>query len=96
MKKQEAQSVGEIISRILSEQKLDIKLNETRLIKSWNTLLGEYVAGYTSKLYIHNRVLYVQLSSAVLRQELSMCRNMLIQKLNNHIGTEVITDIIFR
>lgn len=96
MKKQEAQSVGEIISRILSEQKLDVKLNETKLIKSWGDLLGEAVAGYTTKLYIRNRILYVHLSSAVLRNELSLCRHMLMQKLNQHIGTEVITDIIFR
>ena len=96
MKKQEAQSVGEIISRILSEQKLDVRLNETKLIKSWGGLLGDAVAGYTTKLYIRNRILYVHLSSAVLRNELSLCRHMLMQKLNHHIGAEVITDIIFR
>lgn len=96
MKKQEAQSIGEIISQLLKDQNLDVKLNETKLIKSWNSLLGDSVARYTTKLYIHNRILYVQLSSAVLRNELSMCRNMLIQHLNKYIGTEVITDIIFK
>ena len=96
MKKQEAQSIGEIISQLLKDQNLDVKLNETKLIKSWNSLLGDSVARYTTKLYIHNRILYVQLSSAVLRNELSMCRNMLIQRLNKYISTEVITDIIFK
>jgi len=96
MKKQEAQSIGEIIPQLLKDKNLDVKLNETKLIKSWNSLLGDSVARYTTKLYIHNRILYVQLSSAVLRNELSMCRNMLIQRLNKYIGTEVITDIIFK
>ena len=64
MKKQEAQSIGEIISQLLKDQNLDVKLNETKLIKSWNSLLGDSVARYTTKLYIHNRILYVQLSSA--------------------------------
>ena len=35
MKKQEAQSIGEIISQLLKDQNLDVKLNETKLIKSW-------------------------------------------------------------
>lgn len=96
MEKQEAQSIGEIIDRILKEQNLDLKLDETRLIKAWNVLLGESVASYTTKLYIQRGVLYVHLSSSVLRNELSMCRNMLIEKLNNHIGRQIITNIIFR
>ena len=63
MKKQDAQSIGEIIDRVLKEQNLDLKLDETRLIKAWNSLLGEQVASYTTKLYIQRGVLYVHLSS---------------------------------
>ena len=33
MKKQDAQSIGEIIDRVLKEQNLDLKLDETRLIR---------------------------------------------------------------
>ena len=56
MKKQDAQSIGEIIDRVLKEQNLDLKLDETRLIKAWNSLLGEQVASYTTKLYIQRGV----------------------------------------
>ena len=96
MKKQDAQSIGEIIDRVLKEQNLDLKLDETRLIKAWNSLLGEQVASYTTKLYIQRRVLYVHLSSSVLRSELSMCRNMLMDRLNKQVGRQIITNIIFR
>ena len=96
MKKQVAQSIGEIIDRVLKEQNLDLKLDETRLIKAWNSLLGEQVASYTTKLYIQRGVLYVQLSSSVLRSELSMCRNMLMDRLNKQVGRQIITNIIFR
>ena len=74
-----------------------IPLNtETRLIKAWNSLLGEQVASYTTKLYIQRGVLYVHLSSSVLRSELSMCRNMLMDRLNKQVGRQIITNIIFR
>ena len=96
MKKQDAQSIGEIIDRVLKEQNLDLKLDETRLIKAWNSLLGEQVASYTTKLYIQRGVPYVHLSSSVLRSELSMCRNMLMDRLNKQVGRQIITNIIFR
>ena len=84
------------IDRVLKEQNLDLKLDETRLIKAWNSLLGEQVASYTTKLYIQRGVLYVHLSSSVLRSELSMCRNMLMDRLNKQVGRQIITNIIFR
>ena len=96
MKKQDAQSIGETIDRVLKEQNLDLKLDETRLIKAWNSLLGEQVASNTTKLYIQRGVLYVHLSSSVLRSELSMCRNMLMDRLNKQVGRQIITNIIFR
>ena len=43
-----------------------------------------------------NQTLYVHLTSAALRQELMMGREMLIRALNTKVGATVITNIIFR
>ncbi|MFA6834666.1 MAG: DciA family protein, partial [Bacteroidaceae bacterium] len=45
---------------------------------------------------IRNQILYVQLNSAPLRQELMMGREKLVRSLNKHVGATVITNIIFR
>lgn len=60
-------------------------------LKSWDLR-----ATYTSNLYIRNQTLYVHLTSAALRQELMMGREMLIRALNTKVGATVITNIIFR
>lgn len=97
MKKQDAQSIGEIIDRVLKEQNLDLKLDETRPYKAWNSLLGRTKSRLIrTKLYINGVFLYVHLSSSVLRSELSMCRNMLMDRLNKQVGRQIITNIIFR
>lgn len=54
------------------------------------------MARYTENLYIRNQVLYVHFTSSVLRQELMMERKILVQKLNERVGSLVITDIVFR
>ena len=72
-----------------------MKRNEQRLLDAWPEILGP-AATYTSNLYIRNQTLYVHLTSAALRQELMMGREMLIRALNTKVGATVITNIIFR
>ncbi|MCP9610757.1 DUF721 domain-containing protein [Coprobacter tertius] len=96
MERKDAEPIGEIIAKLLKDQNLETKINETRVIKAWGSIFGNTVASYTTGLSIKNKILYVKLSSSVLRNELSMSRNILIERLNNHVGCEVITNIIFK
>lgn len=96
MKRHNSQSIGEIISQFIAQNKLGQKLDETQIMQLWPRVAGEIIGSYTQSLYVHNRTLYVQLSSAVLRNELMMLRSELLQKLNAEIGHQVIDNIIFR
>lgn len=96
MKRNEATSIGELIRKFLREESLESPLNEQRLLDAWPEVLGPAIASYTSNLYIRNQTLYVHLTSAVLRQELMMGREILIRTLNKKVGATVITNIIFR
>ena len=95
MRRKQTESLGDVIRQVLKSQHLLPKLNETRLINAWEKVLGESVCQYTKDRYIKNKVLYVKISSAVLRNELLMSREQLIIALNKEVGTEVITDIFF-
>ena len=96
MKRNNAQSIGELIRHYLHQESLETQINEVRLIKAWPEVLGPAINSYTKELYIKNQVLYVHLSSAVLRQELMMGREILVRNLNAKVGAQVITNIIFR
>ena len=89
------QTLKEVISELLSAYKLDGKLKEVRLINSWETVLGNPVAKYTSKIYIQKQTLFVELTSAALKQELSYAKSKLIDLLNKESGQLVINDIVF-
>ena len=71
-------------------------MNEFRLIKAWSQVLGEAVRRYTGEMYIRNQVLYVHVTSSVLRQELMMNRKTIVHRLNEHVRAQVITDIVLR
>ena len=95
MKRNDAEQIGKLIRSFLRQESLESPLNEQRLLDAWPKILGP-AATYTSNLYIRNQTLYVHLTSAALRQELMMGRDLLVRNLNRHVGAQVITNIIFR
>ncbi len=96
MKRNNAEQIGALIRNFLRQESLETPLNEQRLINSWKEVLGPTIASYTHGLYIRNQILYVHLTSAALRQELMMGRDLLVRNLNQHVGATVINNIIFR
>lgn len=96
MKRNNAEQIGTLIRNFLRQECLETPLNERRLINAWPVVLGPTIAAYTRDLFIKNQVLYVHLTSAALRQELMMGRELLVRNLNRHVGAQVITNIIFR
>ncbi|MBP3614493.1 MAG: DUF721 domain-containing protein [Bacteroidaceae bacterium] len=96
MKRGSLKSISEIVRETCREEGLETPLNEYRLIQAWGQLLGSSVKNYTKNLFIKNQILYVTLTSSVLRQELMMNRRTLVHRLNEHVKAQVITNIIFR
>lgn len=95
MRRNQAEMIGEMIRKVMREQGLESPLNEYRLIQAWKEVLGNAIASYTTNLYIKNQILHVHLTSSVLRQELMMGRERLVKSLNQHVGAQVIVNIIF-
>ena len=94
MKRTNTLSLANIVEEILGEYKIADKLYESRIITAWSEQLGP-LSKYTEKLYIKDNVLFVTLSSSVVRNELSMMRSTLIKRLNESAGKDVITTIVF-
>lgn len=96
MRRKKTEQLGTLIQEFLKQRKLDGPINEQRLLNAWPEVLGPNIQSYTSSLYIKNRILYVSISSSVLRHDLMLSKPQIIESLNRHVGTVVIADIVFR
>jgi predicted nucleic acid-binding Zn ribbon protein len=96
MRKQQSQPLGEIIRQILHEQKLEQPLNELHIIEAWTEVLGKTTMDYTTELSIKNKTLFAHISSPALRHELFIARAEIKTALNQHVGNEVIKEVILR
>ena len=95
MKRKKAISIGDLVRQYLRDEGLETPLNQHRLISSWGEVMGNGILTYTGELFIKNQTLWVKINSSVLRQELSVGRNQIVRRLNEHVGAQVITDVKF-
>ena len=97
MLKRNAQQLNDILLEFFNENpELKTSVAEHRAVSAWRELLGEGVAHYTKNVYFKRNVLHVQLSSSVLRAELIMNKQNLIDRLNEYAEMEVVKDIVIR
>jgi predicted nucleic acid-binding Zn ribbon protein len=96
MKRSEFQSLGSAIREYLKEEKIDGKLAEIEAVNSWESIIGKQLARATTSIYIKDGILYVHLKSSIVRNELLMMRNDIIQAINQHIGSRVVKSIVLK
>jgi len=96
MRKSQTKPIQEVVQEYLRELKIDRKLKEVHLISQWESVMGKTVAVRTRELTIRNRVLYVEVTSAVLKNELLMMREAIIEKLNENAGEKLIEKMVIR
>ena len=85
----------EVLDRWLKAYGFESKMKEMDVINAWPELMGIAVANRTSKISIRNKTLYLKMDSSVMRDELQHGKNVIIERLNQHAGSEIITDVWF-
>jgi predicted nucleic acid-binding Zn ribbon protein len=96
MRRSKTLNISEIIKSLLKEQGLESKLYENRLMNSWEETLGKTIARSTRSMYIKDRVLFVYISSSIVKHEIMMLRDDLVKRLNQKAGKNVIDKIVLR
>lgn len=84
------------IDSYLKAMGLDEKMHETSVLAKWEVLMGSAVAKRTENKYIKDKVLYLHINSAVMRDELMQSKQKIIAKFNDLAEKELIVDIFFR
>ncbi len=87
------QTLGDSLLKYLRSQGLETPLLEYRITQAWTPVLGESISRYTAELYVRGGVLHAKIKSPALRQNLMMMHHELARKLNEYVGSQVITDV---
>jgi predicted nucleic acid-binding Zn ribbon protein len=96
MRHSKTQSIAEVMGDYIKEMNLGKKLKEVDMVDSWDEIVGKAISSRTSKVFVKDSILYVNLKSSIVRNELMMIKEVLREKINERYGEEVIKDIILR
>lgn len=96
MRKNETQPLKSVIKEYIEALGHRRKLREVNIVSSWETIMGKPIAKHTTSLFIKNKVLFVKIDSSVLRNELLMRKDSIINHLNEFAGEKIIDKIIFQ
>jgi len=96
MRKSNTQPIENVIREYLKEMNIDQKLKEVGIVSQWEKLMGKTVAIRTSQIYIRNHILYIHVTSSVLKNELLMMRQAIIEKINEEAGERIVEQIVIK
>ena len=86
--------LGDLIKEFYAQHKGPDYMDEIRAVNSWAEVVGPFVAAHTIDISIKNKVMYVRVDSDVLRTELSYSKSLLVKKLNDMLGKEILNALV--
>lgn len=89
-------SIGDVLKDFIKTNKLEKGLDKIGVKEAWHTVMGAAISKYTTNLLLDRDTLFVELSSSVLREELSYGKEKIIKLLNEELGKELIAKLVLR
>ena len=89
-------SISEVLQQFIQVNKLESGMDKIDVEKAWTSLMGNGVNSYTQEVILKGSTLYVKLTSAVLREELSYGKQKIIAMLNEELRKDVVKEIVLR
>jgi hypothetical protein len=88
--------ISEVLKDFIAMNKLQAGMDVVNVQEAWKNLMGNGVNSYTQEVILKGSTLYVKLTSAVLREELSYGKHKIIAMINEELRKEVVKEVILR
>jgi predicted nucleic acid-binding Zn ribbon protein len=88
--------LGDAINQLFKDEKLDVKISRFTVKNSWKEIVGEVIAKNTTEIFFNDKVIFITLSSAALKHELSYRKEDILNNINKFCGYRLINEIVIR
>jgi predicted nucleic acid-binding Zn ribbon protein len=87
--------VGQVLDKSLKRMEISTRLNEYGVWPIWNDIVGITIARNAQPEKIRNGTLFVKVTSPVWMQQLQYMKEMIAEKLNQQLKTDIVRNIFF-
>lgn len=89
-------SISDVLKVIIQDNKLQSGIDQVSVKEAWVSLMGNGVNSYTKNVVLKGSTLYVELTSAVLREELSYGKDKIIKMINEEFRRDLVKEVVLR
>jgi len=89
-------SLKDVLGAFVEKNKLQKGIDKVDVAEAWRDVMGPAIAKYTTQIKLDGDRLMVQLSSSVLREELSYGKEKIRTNLNEQLRREIIKKVVLR
>ena len=89
-------SISDVLKQFIEVNKLESGMHKIDVEQAWKNLMGNGVNTYTKEVVLKGTILYVSLTSAVLREELSYGKDKIIKMINEELRKDLVSNLVFR
>ncbi|SRX75485.1 DUF721 domain-containing protein [Aequorivita antarctica] len=89
-------TIGDALKEFIGANRLEKGLDKVNAKEAWDAVMGNAISKYTTDVKLDRDTLYVQLSSSVLREELSYGKEKITRLLNEELGKDLIKKLVLR
>lgn len=89
-------SIGDVLKQIIQVNKLQPGMDQISVKEAWVSLMGNGVNSYTKNVVLKGSTLYVELTSAVLREELTHGKSKIITMINEELRRDIVKEVVLR
>lgn len=88
--------IGDLINQVVSGLGIKGNLDEARVVEAWAELTGPSILSVTDSVWMRRGKLYVKVTSSTWRQELHLQRQDWRDRINSHLGADLVKEVVFR
>jgi len=86
--------VGDAIRDMLKSYQLTSKFDEATVVASWERLVGKPIAKRTKKVSVRDKVLFVELDSPSMKNDLALHKRQILAVFEKEFGKDGIRELI--
>ena len=88
--------IGDALRDFVNKSKLKSGLRAVQIESIWEEVMGKTIARYTEKLQIVDRTLFIYTAVGPLKQELLYQKPKIIERINEALHEQVISEVIIK
>lgn len=94
-RKNDAQPLKDALQDMFKSMRMENRYKFALVVELWGKVMGQSVSSRTNRIFVKNNKLFVELSSAPLKNDLILSQSIILKRINEHLGENFLKEIVF-